>query len=688
MSRRTSLLLIFSTILLHIYTFAHAAPSSSTRSTYTSPSSSSSSAFIDGQALYVLHSLQPSANAFHATTSDSDSTTSRTLMVDLSVSWTDSDIAIKYLPDGPASGTFMPTILSSDRQDWIAFASSGVFAYNIGSGTWNSTTLLTTRNFNKASQVKLAAATDPETGMIYVPNGYVDENGSVSMMTIDWGTGTIGSVPMYGDLNSLSHYSVVWSTALRSLVLYTGMNGVSNGLYTYNQTLGWRPLLTNGNVPIPRLGACFVASSASPSSSKLVLFGGNSATRDPSVPQKDIYVLDLVTMTWTSGPEVEYENGRTDAACAVSNGHLIAWGGVLASPSSASKVLIFNLGVMDWVRNYIAPYSVPRSGTSPASVSGPGYGSLPTATVPSGSAGAQPTMAPAATQGEYLAENRSDLTVIVGSVCGGAVVLIAISVCIYRVGISIERRNQKQQQQQWRRQQRRHSSLVASRNNRVDIEKAGYLMPAMPNATTAIASPFEGPLPPPFVSRPVEKSEEEQQVFYGYGVPRTRPAHLGESKLVLAAPAPAPVASVSGPFPYEKSEPYHIPNVSANPNPNPSPIASLTNIARSRDSVLEHLQRHSGIIINLVSMEEDEAEGGLERFSLYSDEELEYPEESEPYRLPEAAVPLSIESRSSSRSSSRSPSRSSSRSESDISTSQLMYLDVEPPAYQGRNEQR
>ncbi|KAF9939871.1 hypothetical protein BGZ65_009059 [Modicella reniformis] len=120
-----------------------------------------------------------------------------------------------------------------------------------------------------------------------------------------------------------------------------------------------------GEVPEPRSSACLVPAFGG---SKMVLFGG--FIRHEVKVLSDIHILDLDTMVWTRGPNVE-SNGRARAACAVSNDQLIAWGGQGEKGSdngSLDSTDVFNIKTNKWTTTYSA---APGSSSSTTPTEGP-----------------------------------------------------------------------------------------------------------------------------------------------------------------------------------------------------------------------------------------------------------------------------------------------------------------------------
>ncbi|KAG0237263.1 hypothetical protein B0O80DRAFT_440523 [Mortierella sp. GBAus27b] len=296
----------------------------------------STSSFADNRALYISGG---------STAVQGDSTTTQTFMIDLSVSWSVGAPVYKQLPDGPAS--FSATgALSPDAKEWLVMLNDTGYIYNVDGSSWSSP--LTNSNFTRN---RLSAATDPDTGIVYIPNGIRDASGKNRLLAIDVAKRTINTIPMFQNL-STSAISASWSQAIGSLVI-TG--GPTNGLYTYNPTKGWSDLskTVKGNIPTSRVGSCFAPVSGG---AKLVYFGGNDQTGKATL--NDIYMLDVGSMTWKRGPSVEVVNGRTASSCGVSNGFFIAWGGLQTingtSSFPADTTIVYDMTNEKWTSTYFA----------------------------------------------------------------------------------------------------------------------------------------------------------------------------------------------------------------------------------------------------------------------------------------------------------------------------------------------
>lgn len=56
----------------------------------------------------------------------------------------------------------------------------------------------------------------------------------------------------------------------------------------------------------------------------MVVFGGVNVGRETV---SGIYILDVVTMTWSRGKDIDPLLSRSDMVCSVAGDNFIAWGG-------------------------------------------------------------------------------------------------------------------------------------------------------------------------------------------------------------------------------------------------------------------------------------------------------------------------------------------------------------------------
>ncbi|KAF9916893.1 hypothetical protein BX616_002506 [Lobosporangium transversale] len=345
--------------------------------------------FIEGKGLYISGGApQP------------ETATSQAFMIDLSVSWNASSPVYRPLADGPY-GLSIPSALSADGENWFLLVNSTGHVYNMRTGSWD--TIFASVRIGTELAFGIAAVTDPNTGIIYIPNGHEEVHPfkQWSMLTVDVKAKKFDNVPMMQGLNRTGLYAVAWSNVRGEFIL-TG--GFAPGIFAYSPKNGWSALNVSGSIPSHRHSQCLVPAYGG---KKLIMFGGHSSAMGLTL--NDLHILDVASLTWTAAPSIDALNRRQESACAVSGDYLIVWGGRntgTVEDFMASKTpLIFNMKTNKWTSTYIAP----RSSTTTTS------SATTTGTSP-------PSNSPTETVGS---SGGSSVPVIAGAVAGVLVVLIA-----------------------------------------------------------------------------------------------------------------------------------------------------------------------------------------------------------------------------------------------------------------------
>lgn len=269
-------------------------------------------------------------------------------MIDLSVSWNTVSPAYKTLPLGPGSNWF-PAAMSADGQTWFVLVNGGAYVFDIRSSQWS----LAFEYTDVKGQFGLGAATDPDTGKIFIPFGYKKPDGTFNMLIVDLKSKSYTSDNDDFTLPEKSVYAIAWNTLLKGLLFLN-----ENGMYMRSST-GWKNF--NGPPGLTATNAyCMVSST---SGSKVVLFGGYSQSLNASVG--DIFILDVATLTWKKGPSTSPSDVRRSPACAISNNYFIAWGGdtgnVARIVPATNILLVYDLRTDRWTSQYIAPTTIPTS---------------------------------------------------------------------------------------------------------------------------------------------------------------------------------------------------------------------------------------------------------------------------------------------------------------------------------------
>jgi len=305
-------------------------------------------AFVDGKALYILNGRTVDGIAAQ-----------QAFVIDLSVSWNTSYPAYKVLPQGPGANWF-PTAMSADGQKWFALVNGVGHVFDIRTNQWNQVFT----NTGAKGISGHAAATDPVSGKIYIPFAYRMPDGTFNMLVVDLEDESQTSDISNFTLPEQTSYAVTWSAQLRSLLFLN-----ENGMYMYSLSGGWRNISGPPDLTATS-GYCMVSSS---SGSKVALFGGHS--KSTNTLQSDIYVLDVPTLTWKKGSPAPLRDARRYPACALSNGHFIAWGGEMSNATtnapSGNMLLVYNIVTDTWTSDYIAPIPTPTNTNFPSNCGKP-----------------------------------------------------------------------------------------------------------------------------------------------------------------------------------------------------------------------------------------------------------------------------------------------------------------------------
>ncbi|KAF9362441.1 hypothetical protein BGX34_006170, partial [Mortierella sp. NVP85] len=273
------------------------------------------------------------------------------------------DPAYKKLTNGPLAYAAQ-CAMSSDGKDLFVLQKGTGYIYNLARDDWS-----VMQNVNFHAGGGTSAATDPESGLIYLPNGAMNFTGSQQLMALDPQTRTISTLSMPDVFNVSSYSSAAWSLPLKSMLLVATYGA---GLYSFtpsekdNASKGWKILNTTGVEHLGNYSPCLVSAYGG---TKLVLFAGY---RDPKLKSEEgqtrvnaIYVYDVATMIWKEGPSAPFMAGAT---CAVSGDYFIVWGGRVIYPTPGygiinNHTLVYNIATDEWTSEYIAPNDSDTSDT-------------------------------------------------------------------------------------------------------------------------------------------------------------------------------------------------------------------------------------------------------------------------------------------------------------------------------------
>ncbi|KAF9540087.1 hypothetical protein BGW38_009888, partial [Lunasporangiospora selenospora] len=148
-------------------------------------------------------------------------------------------------------------VLSADKSKlylWDTY-NSVISTYTIATNQWQNGTEPAGMGYKS----RLAAALDPDTNIMYIPNGFYGTGG---MVAYNANTGVSTSITTPTIPKDLSSYGLMWSTHRKSMLLYAGNNGsivTFSELYEFNPATGsWTTLTASGVGPGALSGHCMV----------------------------------------------------------------------------------------------------------------------------------------------------------------------------------------------------------------------------------------------------------------------------------------------------------------------------------------------------------------------------------------------------------------------------------------------
>ncbi|KAF9109761.1 hypothetical protein BGX27_007228 [Mortierella sp. AM989] len=355
------------------------------------PTWGSAFAFQEGRKLYVQGG------------SDGNYNISQTFSIDLSTSWDTSRVPFTRLADGPFDYLHSSAMLKNNESLFLLSKGTG-YQYSIALDSWktigSSPSVINTR--------RLPATTDPDSGLIYIPNMYAAGNGTgvTQMFQYDVLSDVLKGVPMNSVLLTMASYSIAWSLQLKKMIVFggttAGTNNVNNNMYTWDSVNSWVVVTPKGDVPSPRRSACMVSAYGG---SKMILYGG--LTDQSNSVLSDIYILDSATMTWTKGTDAGVASARAETVCAVTNDLFVSWGGGgVKTVITSNMTIVYNIKKNAWQSTY-SPIPEP----SPSGGAGGGGAG--------GSSGSK--------------SGGSNMGAIIGGAVGGVAVIAAVVGClVYR----------------------------------------------------------------------------------------------------------------------------------------------------------------------------------------------------------------------------------------------------------------
>ncbi|KAF9360949.1 hypothetical protein BGX26_006943 [Mortierella sp. AD094] len=247
-------------------------------------------------------------------------------------------------------------IVSRDQQSLAIFGTStlnsslNISTYNIASNSWSKPDSVLLPNVTQ-SLSGLAAVADPNTGLIYIPGG---GNEGQNMMEYNPSTGSSQLLPMPTEYASKSvrYFTAVWSSQRNSILLYGGFYNASGtdvafaDLYEYlPSAASWNLIKTSGNAPEGSTSHCMVPAY---NGTKMVIFGGILY----SSYQGNLYILDVQSMKWSQGTNIDPSLARSRMACAVAGDSFVAWGGFGTSAELLGTPVVYDLKGNKWATQF------------------------------------------------------------------------------------------------------------------------------------------------------------------------------------------------------------------------------------------------------------------------------------------------------------------------------------------------
>ncbi|KAF9186960.1 hypothetical protein BGZ51_001679 [Haplosporangium sp. Z 767] len=389
--------------------------------------------------------------------------------------------------------------ISSDHNEVILWnteknGGAGISTYNIDNSTWLASNDLPPTATRSAGSLK--AVTDPKSGLVYIPNG---ADGWASMVVYNPVKRSSKSIDMPPETikASRSHsYSVVWSTERNSILLYGGVTTAT----TIDQqppfmefdpvTSKWSRVETTGPSPGDIHSHCMVPAY---NNTKMVVFGGQ--TNKDKDTLGSIYILDIKSMTWTKGVDVDPTQNRSNMACTVAGDSFVAWGGSDRNnmPNTINALIIYNLKANAWTDHFSVDSTLlPSPSISPSPLPS---AVIDPATTPAGSTSSTSDVPrPTSNLPSTSAEPSSFNPIMFGCGTGAGVLAVVIGLFVFRW-----RRSRRQKQLSYA-DPRVYLEHMPERRRR-SFQNDMPLLTA-PSTSSAFSSPSQpAPLEPVFYTR-------------------------------------------------------------------------------------------------------------------------------------------------------------------------------------------
>ncbi|KAI8359569.1 hypothetical protein B0O80DRAFT_495090 [Mortierella sp. GBAus27b] len=289
-------------------------------------------AFVDGQRHYIF-------GGSNGSTFNADP-----VMIDLTVSWNTSSPVVKRLSNLNAR-TFLATSTLLPNGNIFTLSFGNGYIYDVRTESW----MIEITNLPFGSWY--LAVSDMETGLVYVPDT-VTHVTKRAMLEVDLKTKTITKRKPIPGPSLVSLAFGAWSAPLRSIIFIAK---ITHMLYTYTPSKldgtsdGWGTMETTG-ASLQTNGSTITCFVPAHNGSTMVLM-----VRD-GLYQMTVYVLDIETRTWKSGPLYSATIDYVTNACSVSGDQLISYGPVIKNGEASDySISVYNMEMEKWVTTYTPP---------------------------------------------------------------------------------------------------------------------------------------------------------------------------------------------------------------------------------------------------------------------------------------------------------------------------------------------
>ncbi|CAO3566265.1 unnamed protein product [Mortierella alpina] len=282
--------------------------------------------------------------------------------LDLAVPWRANAPAWNILKPGPTLSQHS-AIVSADEQTFVTFrtsASSGSAylsnKYHIASNSWE----LSAVKVQNPTKEGIQAVEDEVSGLVYLAGGFQSDDSQMYVYNVDYDS--ISMFPMPSNyMEDRKGYEAVYLKSRKSIMYFggaasTGSSGqISADLVTefIPSTGAWTTLNIYNQNPPHRTDFCMVAND---DGTKVVVFGGRL---DNGGYAKDLWVLDVATLTWSQGPS--WVEPRVSTTCTVAGSTFIAWGGSNGLRTVDGTAILYDLDQGQYISAYVPPPSYASS---------------------------------------------------------------------------------------------------------------------------------------------------------------------------------------------------------------------------------------------------------------------------------------------------------------------------------------